>query len=634
MLRILLVSFLLLVTGTLGFTTHAQAATPSYSNWPASNYDFQNTNYDPQNVINAGNVGSLRPNWIYQIPVNPYSIPGAPPALGIETQPLIVNGIVYVATPYNRIIALSSSTGNLIWQYQVNMTKFIGEPWWAGAYVISGLSVYNGTAYMMSSDTTVYAFNALNGTVEWTLPDVAKNISGNSGTYYGEKAPILVGDNLIVRASTTDYGGRGFVAAYNINTRTQSWIWYSTPPSTGDPNWDADQCQAPCHGNIAPYPNDWGATSQEQNYAGGGAAWGLIAVDDSNGVLYFSTGHPADGYNAALRPGPNLFTDSIVALNSTNGNMLWYYQFTSHDIAEHEGGWSVTLANITVGGQVRHAVIQGAKNNDVYVLDANTGNLIYNPIAVGAKPINNINDGLTSTANLTVSQAAFGNNHEICPGPDGGIEMGPAVANNTLYVVSQNACGLMYGGPYHYKGQTISGFIYGDDPAATQNSTLYAINLSNGQQIWHDNMPNRYQGASAVVSGGVVYTIDRGGVIYEYGQQSGTLINSFNLGGLGAAGVALAENLGGQMQLFAAAGGGDLPNPTPGLLAAYGLPPGSSSSGSQTSSTSTTLIIPPGAQEPIIVALGAVVVMLAMYLLLKRRSPKQAPASVQQAPSP
>ena len=130
--------------------------------------------------------------------------------------------------------------------------------------MISGISLYNQTLYVMSSDTTVYALNALNGTVQWTIPAVAANITGNTGTYYGEKAPLLVGNNLIVRASTTDYGGRGFVAAYNVNTRNMSWIWYSVPPSTGDPNWDSDQCQAPCHGNITPYPNDWGSTPQSQ----------------------------------------------------------------------------------------------------------------------------------------------------------------------------------------------------------------------------------------------------------------------------------------------------------------------------------------------------------------------------------
>ena len=271
-LSIVFFTVVLAVGGFSNATVHAQqaASSPSNFSWPASSYDYQNSNYNPQTDINSGNVGSLELRWIYQIPVNPFSIPGAPPALGVETQAIVVKGITYVATPYNRIIALNSQSGAVVWDYQVNMTKFIGEKWWAGAYVISGLSLYNGTLYVMSSDTTVYAMNALNGTIEWTIPPVAANILGNTGTYYGEKAPILVGDNLIVRASTTDYGGRGFVAAYNVNTRNLSWIWFSTPPSTGDPNWDSDQCQAPCHGNITPYPNDWGSTS----HGPGSGRWG------------------------------------------------------------------------------------------------------------------------------------------------------------------------------------------------------------------------------------------------------------------------------------------------------------------------------------------------------------------------
>jgi len=136
---------------------HAQQATQSYFNWPASAYDYQNSNNDPQTDINVRNVDGLRLRWGFQIPVNPYSIPGAPPALGIETQTLVVKGIAYVATPYNRIIALNTQTGARVWDFQIDMTKFIGEKWWAGAYVISGISLYNETLYVMSSDTTVYA---------------------------------------------------------------------------------------------------------------------------------------------------------------------------------------------------------------------------------------------------------------------------------------------------------------------------------------------------------------------------------------------------------------------------------------------------------------------------------------------
>jgi len=545
------------------------AATPpatTYSNWGASSYDHQNTNYDPQDVINASNVNQLAVSWIYQVPENPFSIPGAPPALGIETQPLVVNGIVYFATPYNRLIALNSVTGSMIWDYQVNMSQFTKDPWWSGAYSISGISDYNSTIYMMASDTTVYAFDALNGTLQFTIPDIAANIPGNTGTYYGEKAPTLVGDNLIVEASTTDYGGRGFVAAYNIDTRNLSWLWFSVPPSGGDPNWDSDQCIPPqCTGNITPYPGDWGPN----NLMGGGAVWGLIGVDNSTGIIYFSTGHPSNPYDASERPGPDLFTDSVIALNSTSGKMIWYYQMNSHDISEHEGGWSTILATVNINGQPTKVVIQGAKSNYIYVLNAATGKLEYDPIHVGMQGVNDPTDGVTNNANLTLSQSTVVND-EICPGPDGGIEMAPALMGDTLYVVTQNACGQMYSGPYPYKGQNINGYFTIGDQAATQNSTLYSIDLSNGQANWHDNLANRYQAAAAVVSGGVVYIVDRAENLYFVDAGNGNMLrSSVGFGGLGAAGVAIGRSTAGEMMLFVPGGGGDQPSPTPGVLVAF-----------------------------------------------------------------
>ena len=113
------VMFLLAFGGFSNATVHAQQATAPAPNpnWPASSYDFQNTNNDPQTVININNVLSLQLRWIYQIPVNPFSIPGAPPALGIEAQPIIDDGIIYLATPYNDIIALNAETGTTVWSY-------------------------------------------------------------------------------------------------------------------------------------------------------------------------------------------------------------------------------------------------------------------------------------------------------------------------------------------------------------------------------------------------------------------------------------------------------------------------------------------------------------------------------------
>jgi hypothetical protein len=274
-------------------------------------------------------------------------------------------------------------------------------------------------------------------------------------------------------------------------------------------------------------------------------------------------------------------------------------------------------------------VIQGSKNNEIYVLNAATGKPVYKPITVGPPGVNNINDGLTSNsvppANLTASQALFGTNQEICPGTDGGIEMAPAIAGNILYVVTQNACGQMSPGPYPYKGATINGYLYVGDPAASQNATVYAIDASTGQPVWHVNLPERYQGSSLVVSGGVLYAIDRAGILYEFNAQNGHQINSYELGGLGAAGVAVGEDTSGNMMMFAPSGGGDLPNATPGVLTAFWLGPNGQTSGTISGSTTTGSPLG-GLEEPIIIVLGVVVVILAMVVLLRRREPTGARA--------
>ncbi len=561
-MRSLILVALLLLAGSAFLSLPASSQSSPYANWTSPAFDAGNTNHDPQSVINSGNVQNLQIQWIYQVQVNPFSIPGASPALGIETTPLVVGGYVFFATPYNRLEALNAANGHELWHLQVNMSKFVNDPWWSEAYTISSLSYSNGTIYMMASDTSVYAVNAFSGQVQFVINDTAANIPGNSGTYFGEKAPFPYKNELIVQASTTDYGGRGFVAAYSLSTKALLWRWYAVPPSGGEANWDANATL----GNVSPYSGDWGSNT----LMGGGAAWGLMTVDNQTGRVYFSVGHPSGAYDAALRPGPNLYTDSIVALDAATGRMVWYYQYTSHDVAEHEGGWSITLADLNINGQSRKVVIQAAKNNYIYVLDAATGKPVYDPIYVGSPSSNNPNDNQVSGANLTLSQSVMVGGR-ICPGPDGGIEMSPALDGTNLFVASQNACGLMVKGPVTYKGQTIQGYVYEGDPTAPQNSTLYSINLATRSMNWAFPMPDRYQGSSAVASGGVVYVVDRQGTLYLLNEQTGQLLRSWPLNGLGASGVSIGEDSYGNMMVFAPAGGGDIPSPTTGVVVGFAL---------------------------------------------------------------
>ena len=602
--RTILTLIILTASAILPAVSTGQSGSPIDWNFPG--FDSHNTNYDPQNAINSQNVQDLQVKWIYQVPVNPFDIPGAAPSLGIETTPLVVHGIAYVATPYDRVIALLASSGKVLWSYQVNMTKFLSDSWWSYAYTVSSISYYNGVVYLTAADTSVYAFDALNGTVRFVIPNTGADIPGNTGTYFGEKAPVLYKNLLIVRASTTDYGGRGYVRAYDIDSQKLVWSWYSVPEAGGDPNWDNQSSL----GNINAYAGDWGSS----NLIGGGAAWGLIAVDDRTGTLYFSTGHPSGGYDASQRPGPNLYADSVIALDANSGHMLWYYQINAHDIAEHEGGWSISLANITLGGQQKEVVIQTAKNNFVYVLDAKTGMPVYDPIYVGSPQSNVPNDNAGNSADMTASQSQIVGT-TICPGTDGGIEMSPAIHGSNLFVASQNACAQMLQGKVFYKGQTINGYIYEGNPATSQNSTLYSIDLSTGKIDWKFLMADTYQGSSAVVSGGVVYAVDRIGTLYALNEKTGTVLRSINLGGLGAAGISIALDDQGNPMVFVPAGGGDLPSSTPGVVLGLYIP-------SQAVQSSTSYL-----GEVPTLALAAVVIVLGAYILVSRSRRRQKAAS-------
>jgi alcohol dehydrogenase (cytochrome c) len=615
----LLIAFLLLSLQLVQANySSSQSAQPTYANWSSPGYNNFNTDYDPQNVINSANVNQLQVSWVYQVPENPYNIPGTARSLGIETTPLVVSGYVYFATPYNLVIALNSNTGTVLWEYQVNMSKFVSESWWAPAYNERSLTYYNGTIYFTASDTAVYGLNAVTGQLVFSLPPIAANIPGNNGQYYGELAPVVYDNLLIVRASTTDYGGRGFVSAYNIDSKQLVWTWYSMPGQGGNSSWDTLSCSAGCTGNVAPYSDDWGNSS----LIGGSAAWGLMAIDSNTGVAYLSLGHPSDVFDASLRPGPNLYSDSVVALNLTNGQLIWYYQINSHDITEHEGGWAVTLANATINGQTQEVVIQAAKNNYVYVLNAATGKLVYSPIQIGSPAVNSPNDDeVGSAANLTQSQSTI-TNEEICPGPDGGVEMTPGFANNTLFVASQNACGIMYAGTVTYKGSNINGYIYQGDEAAAENATIYAINIGTGKVDWSSLLTDRYQGSAIVVSGGVVYAVDRAGTLYAFSESTGSLLRSISLGGVGAAGVAIGENLDGQMMVFVPAGGADIPTATPGVLLGLTVPQ-TSVSGTVTSTNTPTN---QNLLEAVTAGLAIVVVALSL-VILTRRSRAAAPAA-------
>ena len=570
-------------------------------NWLKPAVNDHNTNFHPQNSINRDNVKNLVLSWIYQVPEDPFKIPYVAPSLGLQTAPLVVSGIVYFTTFYNRVIALNAETGAEIWKYQVDVMEFVDEEWWWPVLSQKSITYENGTIYFMASDCRIIALDALDGSEVFVIPDVCKNVEGNTGFYFGEHAPLIFENLLIARPSVQDGGGRGFVVAYDLDTLKEVWRWFSVPPVGGDPKWDFKDGDK---GNIKPFEGDWG----ESDLIGGGAVWSLITMDEETRTIYFSTGSSPGVIDAALRPGPNLYASSIIALDVDTGKMKWYHQIAPHDINDHEIGWSVILGEIEIEGQRKKAIMAGSKTDHVFVLDALSGKLIHEPLRLGNQAFNVPNDNAGNNADLKISQKTLVGK-TFCPGGNGGIEHAGAFASNTLYYVSQKVCWTVTEGPVNYKGKDMQGFIYGAAAGERQNATMFAIDVSDMSIKWVFEMPNRYQSSGVTVSGGVIYAVDRASVMYAIDQETGKEIRRIQWGGLGAGSITLGATARGDMMLFIPSGGGQVAANTPGIIAAFKLPEGATDSSAIIGTTN----------EIILLLIALITVMSAIYIVFKIR---------------
>ena len=570
-------------------------------NWFKPAVNDHNTNFHPQDAINRDNVGNLVLSWIYQVPEDPFKIPYVAPSLGLQTAPLVVSGIVYFTTFYNRVIALNAETGAEIWKYQVDVMEFVDEEWWWPVLSQKSITYDDGTIYFMASDCRIIALDALDGSEVFVIPDVCKDVEGNTGFYFGEHAPLIFENLLIARPSVQDGGGRGFVVAYDLDTLEEVWRWFSVPPVGGDPKWDFKDGDK---GNIKPFEGDWG----ESDLIGGGAVWSLISIDEETRTIYFSTGSSPGVIDAALRPGPNLYASSIIALDVDTGKMKWYHQIAPHDINDHEIGWSVILGEIEINGQRKKAIMAGSKTDHVFVLDALSGQLLHEPLRLGNQAFNVPNDNAGNNADLMISQKTLVGK-TFCPGGNGGIEHAGAFASNTLFYVSQKVCWTVTEGPVNYKGKDMQGFIYGAAAGERQNATMFAIDTSDMSIKWIFEIPNRYQSSGVTVSGGVVYAVDRASVMYAIDQETGKELRRIQWGGLGAGSITLGATARGDMMLFIPSGGGQVAANTPGIIAAFKLPEGTTGSSS----------IIGTANEIIVLLIALIAVISAIYIVFRIR---------------
>jgi PQQ-dependent dehydrogenase (methanol/ethanol family) len=348
-------------TGALATPSHpgagdidfARILHPKPGDWVTYNGNVNANRYSDLAQINTSNVGRLKPQWIYTVPLWKNLVPDTSyynqnyAYFGLEVTPLVADGIMYITGP-GSVYALDALTGREIWQYTRKRT--------AGGFSDASLGTNRGVAilgdkvFMATDNAHLIALNRTTGKLGWeqAMPDEPQH-------YGSTVAPLIVKDMVVAGVSGGDFGIRGFLAAYKAETGERVWRKW-TVPAQGEPGIET-----------------WGP---KEPTMGGGATWLTGSYDPETDTLYWPTGNPWPDSDDRDRPGDNLYTNSILALDPATGTMKWYYQFTPHDLKDQDANQPPLLVDTRYQGQDRKLMLFVNRNGFFYVLDRTNGKIL------------------------------------------------------------------------------------------------------------------------------------------------------------------------------------------------------------------------------------------------------------------
>ena len=331
------------------------------NNWAMQAGDMYNQRYSKLAQINAQNVGKMQVAWMFSTGV----------LRGHEGSPLVVNGTMYVHTPFpNKVFAIDLDTQKIKWRYEPKQDVAV-IPQMCCDTVYRGLAYAENKIFLQQADSTLLALDASNGKVIWSV----KNGDPKVGAV-NTNAPHVFKDKVITGISGGEWGVRGFLAAYDINTGKQVWKAYSTGPDA-EMLIDPDKTMTWTDGALKPVGKDSSLKTWqgEQWKTGGGTTWGWYSYDKALNLLFYGTGNPST-WNPAQRPGDNRWSMTIFARDVDTGVAKWAYQMTPYDEWDFDGINEMVLADINVKGKPTKALVHFDRNGFGYTLDRTTGALL------------------------------------------------------------------------------------------------------------------------------------------------------------------------------------------------------------------------------------------------------------------
>ncbi len=459
--------------------------------WLMYRRNYESTGYAPFEGINIGNVSQLK--IAFDHPSNL--------SQGHEAAPLVNGRYMFVTTPMNHLIAMDATNGKVLWQYDFPLEKKALQTVCCDV-VNRGAALYGGLVYMGTLGNHVVALDARTGKVKWdtTLapPGVGYFISG---------APLVVNGKVVIGDGGGEYGARGFIVAMNAMTGRVEWKTYTTaaPGTPGGDTWPRGAYKT-----------------------GGGNPWITGTYDDKTNTLYWGVGNPAP-WLSIMRPGKNLYTDSVVALNADTGEVKWYYQWTPTDSWDYDGANETVMTDLAYHGKVYHALVHADRNGWFFALDRTNGKLIYAEPFVHVTSITAMKDGIprpNPEMQPTIDKQVF-----TCPSFIGGKNWWPISVDpqtHMAYIPTLHACMDIKGAaPVAYKAGLYfvnAHFELKHDPTTDDWGSVQALDLDSGNQVWQYKTHLPWSSGTLATAGGLIFSGSSDGHFMAFDAKTGKVL--------------------------------------------------------------------------------------------------------------
>jgi len=519
-----------------------QPASNNVAEWPSYGKDYSNQRFSQLTQINRDNVGQLAPAWTYQSGVK----------ATFQATPIVVDGVMYLSLPYNHVVALDAKTGQQLWKYQHQRRKDWKMCCGPGN---RGVAVSGGKVYIGTVDARLVALDAKTGKVVWDIDAVSDNVTTegieslraddplskervSGGTGIGiAMAPVVYQGKVIVGITGVGYGlhieenrpdaplgavigvagryGRpGFLAAFDAQTGKRVWQFDTIPPQDWEGKFSPTTPDGvPLHRDVEQERATF-AQYQDAWRFGGGSAWTTPAIDPKLGLLYFGTGNPSPQMDDVSRPGDNLYTVSLVALDVATGKLRWSYQQVPHDVWGYDIASPPVLFDYRHDGKTIPAVGQASKTGWFYVHDRATGALLLK------------SEEFVPQSNMFARATAEG--VRVHPGVFGGVNWSPAAVDEARQQAFVAAMHMPVRYTLHETpaadGKPAIRYTASEPTDEPKWGLLSSIDLQSGKIRWQQKTPEPLVGGVLATKGGLLFTGEGNGNFDAYDTDNGKLL--------------------------------------------------------------------------------------------------------------